>query len=96
MLHLIFQSSFEHSLFQRFTVGDDLVFLENAVFSLLNTGRFNAELIQLQQYYQLYAMADALNLCAITSNELVATIKIINYDELVDLTVNNTLIHSWI
>ncbi|MFZ2725198.1 MAG: sulfurtransferase complex subunit TusB [Methylococcaceae bacterium] len=95
MLQLIFQSPLESDLFSRFSVGDDIVFLENALFFLLKKGRFNLELSRLQEKYKLYVLKDELAVRGINSDELVQGINVIDYTQFVQLTVTNQLSYSW-
>lgn len=95
MLQLIFQSPLDTSLFARFSHGDDIVFLENALFNLLKQGRFNLELSSLQEKYKLYVLKDELAVRGIKSDELIQGINLIDYTQLVQLSVANKLSYSW-
>ena len=95
MLHLIFQSPIETAIFARIASGDDVVFLENAVLRVAKTGDLNAVLTQLQVTSHLFVLADALVIRGISVDDVVSGIAVINYAELVALTVKNRLIQSW-
>lgn len=95
MLHLISESPIESAVLARLGAGDDIVFLENAVLRLLQTGADNHSLTQLLDKHQLYVLADALAVRGITKEELVRGINVINYADLVALTVKNPVIQSW-
>lgn len=95
MLHLVSLSPIESAIFERLQAGDDIVFLENAVLWLLQTGNFNNTWSELLKNHQLYAMTDALAVRGISAKELVQGITIIDYPELVALTIKHPVIQSW-
>ena len=95
MLHLIFQSPIDAAILERIAAGDDVVFLENSLLRLLRHGNLNNALAQLLKDSRLYVLADELEARGIAVDELVNGIAVIDYAQLVDLTVNNTLIQTW-
>lgn len=95
MLHLIFQSPIELAVLERIALGDDVVFLENAVLRILEKGSLSASLTQLLKQNRLYVLADDIDVRGIQLSELVTGIEVIDYDELVILTVKNPVIQSW-
>jgi len=95
MLHLISQSPIDSALLARLCAGDDVVFLENALLRLLNTGELNSVLSALLNTQQLYVLADHLAVRGISAEELVQGISVIDYAQFVALTVKNPVIHSW-
>lgn len=95
MLHLISQSPIDKALLDRIDKGDDVVFVENAVLQILQKGHLSSLLTQLIKKNQLFVLADDILVRGITAKELVADIQVIDYSDLVDLTVKNKLIQSW-
>ncbi len=95
MLHLISQSPIDKALLDRIDKGDDVVFVENAVLQILQKGHLSYLLTQLIKKNQLFVLADDILVRGITPTELVADIQVIDYSDLVDLTVKNKLIQSW-
>jgi len=95
MLHLIFQSPIEIAILDRIDSGDDVVFLENSVLRILQKGSLNDSLIQLLKQSRLYVLVDDIEIRGIEADELVNGIEVIDYPELVSLTVKNPLIQSW-
>ncbi len=96
MLHLISQSSIDLSLLQRIDSGDDVVFLENAVFCLNKGSLLSAELkVLLKNNVFLYVLSDELNTRGVSVDELVAGVEVIDYSGLVKLTEKNKLVKSW-
>ncbi len=95
MLHLVFQSPVEPALFERFDAGDVAVFLENSVLRLLQNSLLADSLKQQLSKNRLCVLADDLSIRGISTSELVNGIEVIDYAELVKLTVNNPVIQSW-
>ncbi len=96
MLHLIFQSSFDSALLQRIEAGDDVIFLENAIFRVVKQG-FLATKLQalLKNRVYLHVLHVELETRGVTAEELVSGIKIIDYPDLVKLTEKNRVIKTW-
>lgn len=95
MLHLVSQSPIDSAVLARLCAGDDVVFLENALLRLLNTGELNGILSALLNTHQLYVLADDLTVRGMSAEELVQGISVIDYAQFVALTVKNSVIHSW-
>lgn len=95
MLHLIFQSPLDSAVLERIAVGDEVIFLENAVLRLLKNSVFSAALTQQLTKNRLYVLADDLLVRGLNATDLVAGIEVITYAQWVDLTIKNTVIQSW-
>lgn len=95
MLHLIFQSPIESAILERIDSGDVVVFLENAVLRILQNGLLSGTLTQQLKRNRLCVLSDELVVRGITADELVNGIEVIDYSELVELTVINPVIQSW-
>lgn len=95
MLHLVFQSPIETAVLERIEAGDVAVFLENAVLRVLRNGLLSASLTQLLSTNRLCVLSEDVAVRGIAVDELVKGIDIIDYAELVALTVNNRVIQSW-
>jgi tRNA 2-thiouridine synthesizing protein B len=95
MLHLIFQSPIEMAILERIDSGDDVVFLENSVLRILQNGCLSGTLTQLLSRNRLYVLVDDIVVRGIVADELVNGIEVIDYSELVRLTVKNPVIQSW-
>ncbi len=95
MLHLISQSPIESAVLERVAVSDELVFLDNAVLRLLQQGELNQILSALLKNHQLYVLADTLTVRGISAEELVQGISVIDYPQLVALTIKHSVIQSW-
>jgi len=95
MLHLIFQSPIDMAILERIDSGDDVVFLENSVMRILKNGCLSDTLMQLLKQNRLYVLADDIVVRGINADELVNGIEVIDYSELVRLTVKNPVIQSW-
>jgi tRNA 2-thiouridine synthesizing protein B len=95
MLHLVSQSPLAGAVLARVGDDDEIVFLENAVLWLLKTGNANNSLSELLKTHELYTLVDALAVRGISAEELIQGIHIIDYPELVALTVKHPVIQSW-
>jgi tRNA 2-thiouridine synthesizing protein B len=95
MLHLIFQSPIDSAILERIDSGDDVVFLENSVLRILKEGSLCAILTQLLKQNRLCVLLDDIEIRGIVADELVKGIEVIDYSELVGLTVKNPVIQSW-
>jgi tRNA 2-thiouridine synthesizing protein B len=95
MLHLIFQSPIETAILERVDSGDDVVFLENSVLRILQNGGLSGILAELLKQTRFYVLAEEIEIRGITAEELVTGIEVIDYAELVRLTVKNAVIQSW-
>jgi tRNA 2-thiouridine synthesizing protein B len=95
VLHLIFQSPIEIAILERIEAGDAAVFLENAVLRVLRNGVLHETLTQLLGTNRLYVLSQDLAVRGIAADELVEGIEVIDYADLVELTVHNRVIQSW-
>jgi tRNA 2-thiouridine synthesizing protein B len=95
VLHLIFQSPIEIAVLERIDSGDVVVFLENAVLRILQNGLLSGTLTQQLKHNRLCVLSDDIAVRGIAADELVNGIEVIDYAELVELTVNNPVIQSW-
>ena len=95
MLHLIFQSPIDMAILERIDSGDDVMFLENSVLRILQKGSLCDILTQMLKNNRLCVLGDDIVVRGIIADELVQGIEVIDYAELVRLTVKNPVIQSW-
>ena len=95
MLHLIFTTAIDENLCARFSAGDALAFLENSVLILLKQGKLQPLMTRLQSQHNVYVLGNDLNARGIHHTELVSGIHIIDYPQLVQLSLTHSLIQSW-
>ena len=95
MLHLIFQSPIDMAILERIDSGDDVIFLENSVLRILQKGSLCDILTQMLKNNRLCVLGDDIMVRGILADELVHGIEVIDYAELVRLTVKNPVIQSW-
>jgi tRNA 2-thiouridine synthesizing protein B len=95
VLHLIFQSPIEAAILERIDAEDIVVLLENAVLRTLQNSIISDTLMQQMSCNRLFVLSDDIAVRGITPNELVKGVEVIDYAELVELTVNNPVIQSW-
>lgn len=96
MLHLIFQSPIETAILKRIDSGDVVVFLENAVLRTLKNSGINNELTQQLARNRLCVLSDDISVRGINAAELIKGIEVIDFSDLVELTLQNPLIQSWV
>ncbi|MDA1343549.1 MAG: sulfurtransferase TusB [Methyloglobulus sp.] len=95
MLHLIFQSPIDNAVLDRMATGDIAVFLESAVFGILQNGALSDALNTKLSTNRLCVLSEDMATRGILLSELVIGLEAIDYAELVKLTVANPLISSW-
>lgn len=96
MLHLIFQSPIELAVLKRIGRKDHVVFYENAVFQVYKDSRLTKQIeLLFENDVLLYVLAEELEIRGLTRKNLITGIKVINYLELVDLTLKNRVIRTW-
>lgn len=95
MLHLVFQSPIETAILERIDPGDTVVFLENAVLRVLQNSAISDTLTRQADRNRLCVLSDDIAIRGIAPNELIKGLGVIDYAELVELTVNNPIIQSW-
>ena len=96
MLHLITYAPIDLALFQRIAQGDDVIFLENAVFCINQGHHLTVELEKLiANQVSLFVLSEELETRGLDINRLVSGVQVINYADFVQLTEKNTVIKSW-
>lgn len=95
VLHIISQSLSDATVLQRIAPDDAVLFMRNAVFGLLQHGRFAAKLLNLQQDCKLYVLKPDLEVRGIAAETLIDGIEFVDYNGFVALTVEHPVIQSW-
>jgi tRNA 2-thiouridine synthesizing protein B len=96
MLHLVFQLPVDYSVLKRIDSGDDIVFLENAIFILNKNAILKGEIQRLlNSNIRLYVLIEDVEIRGIGISELVMGIEAIDFFRLVELTEKNELIRTW-
>ncbi|TAN64633.1 MAG: sulfurtransferase complex subunit TusB [Methylobacter sp.] len=98
MLHLIFQSPPDTAVLERIDSGDVVVFLENAVLRALQNSDISDMSEALAQKVggsRFCVLSDDIAVRGILPDELIEGLEVIDYADLVELTVNNPVIQSW-
>ena len=96
MLHFVFQSPIEIATLDRMEGGDVVVFFENSLYRLLKVGTFVAQLQEKTPAIRFCVLGDDLAVRGIAPAELARGLEVIDYAELVGLTVANPAIQSWL
>ncbi len=95
MLHLVFKPLTDTAILHRLAANDDVVFLDNGVFSLLAGAPWASALESCALRARLFVLQDQLACRGVSVEALVAGIKTIDYAGWVALTVKNKVIQSW-
>lgn len=95
MLHLIFQSPIEKATLARIDDGDAVVFLQDAVLTILAQNAAAGFLMEKLSAKQLYVLNDDLEVRGLEQDRLISAIEVIDTAGLVELTVANEVIKSW-
>ncbi len=95
MLHLVFQASPDRAVFDRMAIGDAVVFLDSGVLSTMRQGRLADVLEAKRAEQRFYALKEDMAVRGILVEEIAKGIVVIDYAELVQLTVEHPLIQSW-
>ncbi len=96
MLHLIAEDSLSQAVVERIAAGDDVVLQAGSIWSALIGHQDNCNIdALLLKPCQVYAMQDLLQANGMTGGQLLNGVVVIDYPELVELTVNNPVIHTW-
>ena len=72
-----------------------MVFLENAVLRILQNSSMSGTLTQLLGNNRLCVLSDDIGVRGITPDELINGFEVIDYAELVELTMMSPVIQSW-
>jgi len=96
MLHLIAEVSLSPAVAERIAGGDDVLLQGAAVWAAFIGHRDNQTVrLLLGRRCHVYAMQDALSVSGIAADKLLEGVQAIDYPEFVDLTVSNSVIHTW-
>ncbi len=96
MLHLIFQSPVALAILERIDSSDDVVFHEKAVWNTFSEHGVSSELRRLMaQNTRLHVLKDDLEVNGIDVGQLICGVEVIDYPELVELTIKNKVIKTW-
>ena len=96
MLHLISDSVLSAAVLDRIASGDDVILQSGAVWAAFDGHQDNAKLHQLlTQAIHVYALEDVLAMNGISQSQLLSGITAIDYARFVELTVKNSVSHTW-
>lgn len=96
MLHLIAENSLSQAVVERIAAGDDVVLQAGSVWAALAGHRDSGKLGQLlAKPCRVFAMRDMAQANGIEPERMLAGVVVIDYPELVELTVENPVIHTW-
>lgn len=97
MLHLLFKSPLAEAVIERIASGDDVVLMDAAVCAALSGHQDNLLLQRLLVAgCRVYALQEMLLVQGIELESVLPGVESVDYGGLVELTVANAAIHSWI
>lgn len=95
MLHLLAQP-LQQEIVERIVAGDDVVLQQGAVWAVLAGHRDNRLVSQLLALpASVHVLHDLLEVNGIDASQVLHGVGVIDYPGLVELTVNNPVIHTW-
>jgi tRNA 2-thiouridine synthesizing protein B len=83
------------AILERLVTGDTVIFIENAVITLLQQGKMHAFLRQLTKKAHCYVLEPDLLVRGIAVQTIVPGIEAIEYAGFVELTVEHSHIQTW-
>jgi tRNA 2-thiouridine synthesizing protein B len=96
MLHLVADEALKQSVVERVSERDDVLLLGGAVWATYSGHSDNAQISRLlQRACCVYVLSDMLAANGIAADKLMQGVRVIDYSAFVDLTVDNTRIHTW-
>lgn len=95
MLHLVFNLANNSILTRLYHSNSVVVFLDNAVISLLNNSIFENHLVDLINVSACYVLDEDLLCRGISKDDLIKGIICIDNTELVKMTIAHTPIYTW-
>lgn len=96
MLHLISDPVLSDAVINRIVSGDDVILQSGAVWAAFDGHQDNPKINQLLgQSSYVYALEDVLAMNGISHQQLLSGVTAIDYARFVELTVKNSVIHTW-
>lgn len=95
MLHIIAKSPIEPLMLDRIDAGDAVLFIRSAVLVLLSGNILRERLKTMSIQNQLFTLSPDLAARGISAGELLEGIRIIDYADFVELTIEHPVINSW-
>ncbi len=96
MLHLIVSSTFEIAIVERLKGGDDVVFLQSAIWLGVQGNRWSKPLQEIMNNNcRVHVLADDLQIFGLQHTQMLAGINVVSYEQLVSLTEDHQQIYTW-
>ena len=95
MLHIISVNTGYEVLFERFTKGDALLFVDNAVLCLHKNSRLAKTILHYCEHFQCYTLEADLLARGLALGEILPEITMVDYQGFVSLTVEYEVIKTW-
>lgn len=96
MLHCLTENNLSQAVADRIASGDCLVLQSGATWTALDGHTDNGKLLALlQRGCGVHALRDMLEASGIQADQLLPGVTVIDYPELVELTIQHSVIHTW-
>ena len=100
VLHTVNKSPFERSscetCLRLAEPGSAILFIEDGVYGVMKNTEFAAHLAARDGDFKLYALAPDLSARGLPAADVLDGIKLVNYDEFVDLAVSHERVQAWL
>ena len=100
MLHKVNKSSFENSSISSclamFANDSSVLFIEDGVISVMKSTKFSDLIMDSLSKCKIYALKPDLEARGLSLDNVIDGVKIVGYDEFVDLTTEHDSVQSWL
>ena len=100
MLHTVNKSPFENSTviscISLFTKNSSILFIEDAVISVMKSTKFTDMINNSLKDFKIYALKPDLEARGLSLNNVIEGVKVVGYEEFVDLTTEHDSVQSWL
>lgn len=96
MLHLVADDNLTQGVVERIAVGDDVLLQAGSAWATYLGHRDNNKIVHLLgQQCSICVLSDVIAANGMQIDRLLPGVKVIDYPAFVDLTVDNSVIHTW-
>ena len=100
MLHTVNKSPFENSSVSSCLTmcakDSSILFIEDAVISVMNSTKFSELIENSLKDFKMYALKPDLEARGLSLNNVIEGVEIVGYDKFVDLTTEHDTVQSWL
>jgi len=100
MLHTVNKSPFENSTviscISMCSKNSSILFIEDAVISVMKSTKFSKTISNSLKDFKMYALKPDLEARGLSLDNVIEGVKIVGYEEFVDLTTEHDSVQSWL